>query len=99
MNWKKRVDAAYTVEAAGVMAAVLITIVILLNGAFYIREKTVGAMRLHTTVEQERHALSARKESEISRQTVGAGWELTITVPVFRPEESLRQWSLVEERP
>lgn len=94
---RRKINAAYTVEAAGVMAAVLLTVLILISGAFHIHEKTVGAMRLHTEVEKERHGVAAIDETNISRTVEGKGWELSITAPVFRPEESLRMWSLMEE--
>lgn len=89
--------AGYTVEAAGVMAVVLFTIMILVNQAFRIHAETVGYFRLHTQVEWDRHAVENVEEDEVCRQAAGSGWELEITAPVFRPENSLRLWSLAED--
>lgn len=94
---RRRIRASYTVEAAGVMAAVLVTIMMLLNAAFHIHAETVGAMKLHTQVEKERHAVESADEQEVTLQAAGSRWRLEITAPVFRPEESLRMWSLAEE--
>ncbi len=88
--------ASYTVEAAGVMAVVLFTVMFLLNQAFHIRAETVGKFLLHEAVERKRHEIAHADESEISDSSSGLRWSLEITVPVFRPEESLRMWSLME---
>lgn len=89
--------AAYTVEAAGVMAVVLFTIMILINQAFRIHAETTGYFALHEAVEQERHAVENRDEAEIVRRAGGSHWSLEITAPVYRPENSLRLWSLAED--
>lgn len=94
---QRRIRASYTVEAAGVMAAVLVTIMILLSTAFHVHEQVTGALKLHTQVEKERHETDAVKDGEVTRQAQGKGWSLEITAHVFRPEESLRMWSLAEE--
>lgn len=91
-------DAGYTVEAAGVMSAVLLTIMVLLSSAFHIHQEVLVLMRLHTSVEQARHAVSAVDEDEISMEAEGDGdsGSFVISAPVFRPENSLRMWSLLE---
>ena len=89
--------ASYTVEAAGVMAVVFFTIMILMNQAFRLHAETVGNFVLHAAVEQERHAVENRTEAEVVRQAEGRDWSLEITAPVFRPENSLRMWSLAED--
>lgn len=94
---ERTVRASYTVEMAGVMAVVLFTILILLNRAFGFQAETVGYFRLHETVEKERHLIQNMEEKEIKREDSGNGWELEITAPVFRPENSLRIWSLAED--
>lgn len=100
MGMKRRVctglNAGYTVEAAGVMSAVLLTIMVLLCSAFHIHHEVLTLMRLHTSVEQARHAISAVDEDEISMEAEGNGGTLAIRAPVFRPENSLRMWSLLE---
>lgn len=91
-----RLKSGYTVEAAGVMSAVLLTIMILLTAAFRIHKEVWGSMRLHTMVEQERHAVSSIDKTEIYMQAEAGEKVLTIIAPVFRPENSLRMWSLLE---
>lgn len=88
--------AVYTVEAAGVMSAVLLTVMILLTSAFQIHKEVQTAMKLHTSVEQARHAVSSVEEREIRMQADTGSGALTISAPVFRPENSLRMWSLLE---
>lgn len=89
-------DAGYTVEAAGVMSAVLLTIMVLLSSAFHIHQEVLVLMRLHTSVEQARHAVSAVDEDEVSMEAERDGGSFIISAPVFRPENSLRMWSLLE---
>ena len=89
---------SYTVEAAGVMAVVLFTVMILLNQAFHMRAETVGIFTVHETVERDRHALEYLNEKDIIRKKSGMRWSMDLTVPVFRPEESLRLWSLMEDK-
>lgn len=91
-----RLKAGFTVEAAGVMSAVLLTVMILLNAAFHIHREVFEAMKLHTSVEQIRHAVSSAEEKKIQMQADTGNGSLTITAPVFRPEDSLRMWSLLE---
>lgn len=90
------IDAGYTVEAAGVMAVIFFVMMILLNQAFHVRAETVGKFALHETVEEERHQIDNQDEAEITRQSQGVRWSLELSVPVFRPETSLRMWSLAE---
>lgn len=78
------------------MSAVLLTIMILLTAAFRIHKEVWESMRLHITVEQERHAVSSIDKTEIYMQAEAGEKELTIIAPVFRPENSLRMWSLLE---
>lgn len=96
---KAALAASYTVEAAGVMATVFFIIMILMNQAFRLHGETVGYFALHETVERERHAVENKKEAKVTRRADGNGWELEITAPVFRPENSLRMWSLAEDLP
>lgn len=91
-----KLQAGYTVEAAGVMALVLITIMVLVNQAFRIHTETVSAFSLHEAVEQKRHAVEHVSEREITMSARGHIWDLEITASVFRPEETLRMWSLTE---
>ncbi len=94
---QKEVRASYTVEAAGVMAAVLFTILFLMNRALSFRAETVGYFGVHEAVERDRHLIENMEEREISRQDSGSGWSMEITTSVFRPEHSLRLWSLAED--
>ena len=96
---KAALPGSYTVEAAGVMAAVLLVLMILMNQAFRMRAETVGAFQLHETVERERHEAGQVDEDTITCQDDGPGWSLEVTMSVFRPEQSLRLWSLAEEQP
>jgi hypothetical protein len=93
---KKEVIASYTVEAAGVMAIIFFVIMILLNQAFHVRGETVGKFVLHEEVERARHQIENKDEQEIIRRSQGIRWGLELTVPIFRPENSLRMWSLAE---
>jgi hypothetical protein len=92
-----RVQGSYTVETAGVMAVILFTIMILFNTAFHLRVETVGEFEVHELVEKERHAVESIREEEISHQAEGQRWSLEVTAPVYRPEDSLRLWSLAEQ--
>ncbi len=95
---KQELPAGYTVEAAGVMSVVLFSIMVLIGQAFRIHAETKGAFGLHTAVEHKRHEIDQIEEQEIIMETSGNGWQLEICVPVFRPEDELRAWSIVEER-
>lgn len=94
---RRALAAEYTVEAAGVMAVVLFTIMILMNQAFRLHAETTGYFSLHEAVEKERHAVDNRDEAEIVRKAAGSHWNLEIAAPVYRPENSLRMWSLAED--
>lgn len=94
---RKCLRASYTVEAAGVMAVVLFTVMILVNQALSLHAETTGGFALHEEVERERHAVEQIEELDITRQAEGRQWSLEITAPVFRPENSLRMWSLAED--
>ena len=104
MKYKKEragyqsLPAGYTVEAAGVMAVVFFTIMVLMNQAFRIHAETKGVFGLHEAVERERHAILHTEETEITMETQGGAWEREITAAVFRPEETLRAWSLTKEQ-
>lgn len=89
--------AGYTVEAAGVMAVVFFTVMVLIGQAFRIHAEVSGSFVLHEAVEQKRHAIEQIDEREIVLEKTGSHWHLEICAPVFRPEEELRAWSLVEE--
>lgn len=78
------------------MAVVFLTIMVLLNQAFHVRAETVGNFSVHEAVEHERHSIRNADKQEITRQGQGMRWSVEITAPVFRPEESLRMWSLLE---
>lgn len=93
---EREVAASYTVETAGVMAVILLVVMILLNQAFHVRGETVGKFVVHQDVERERHLIENQDEQEITRQSQGIRWSLELTAPVFRPENSLRMWSLAE---
>ncbi|MCD8225627.1 MAG: hypothetical protein LUC99_12420 [Clostridiales bacterium] len=93
---KRQVRGNYTVEAAGVMAAVLFAIMLVLGQAFHVHAQTKGSFALHEEVEKERHLVENIDEDEISRQGEGQRWSLQITSPVFRPENSLRLWGMLE---
>lgn len=96
--WKeKRLCASITVEAAGVMAVVLFTIMVLMGQAMSWSARAAGMFALHETVERERHQIEHAEERIIKRQAEGNGWNLEISAPVFRPETALRMWSLVED--
>ncbi len=90
------VRASYTIEAAGVMAAVFLAVMVLLNQAFHIRSETVGNFVVHEAVERARHKIENQDELEITRQAQGMRWSIELTTPVFCPENSLRMWSLAE---
>ena len=94
---EKTLRASITVEAAGVMAVVLFTIMVLIGQAMSWNARATGMFALHETVERERHLIEHAEESKISRQAEGNGWSLEITAPVFRPEKMLRMWSLAED--
>lgn len=96
--YKIRLQASYTVEAAGVMAVVFLTMMVLLNQAFHIRAETVGSFQIHEMVEKERHEIIHSDEKEITHADQGKSWSLEITSPVFRPEEMIRMWSMLEEK-
>ncbi len=92
-----RIGASYTVEAAGVFAIVLFTVLILLGEAFSLRAEAEGKLSTHEEVEYERHLISNIDEKEITRSKKGQNWSALVTLPVFRPENSLRTWSLFME--
>lgn len=93
---KRAVKASYTVEAAGVMAIVFFVMMILLNQAFHVHAETAGSFAVHEEAERERHKTENEDEGEITRETQGMRWSLDLTVPVYRPEDSLRIWSLAD---
>lgn len=93
-----RLQASYTVEAAGVMAVLFFTIMILLNQAFHIRAETVGCFQVHEAVEKERHEIAHSDDKEITHAASGVRWSIEVTSPVFRPEEAIRMWSMLEEK-
>ncbi len=93
---RQRVTASYTVEAAGVFSIVLFTVFILFSEAFAIRAEAEGKLSVYEEVEYERHLIANSGDKEISRDKEGKGWSISVTQPVFRPENSLRKWSLLE---
>lgn len=93
----RKVQAGYTVEAAGVMTLVLVTIMVLMNQAFRIHAETAGVFALHEAAEKKRHAIESVSEKEVIMSMHRHNWNLEITAPVFRPEETLRMWSLTED--
>ena len=94
---RKRLRGSYTVEAAGVMAVVFFTMLVLFHQAFYMGAWTAGTFQVHQQVERERHQIVHKDERSITRGKQGQGWQADITARVFRPEESLRMWSILEE--
>ncbi len=94
---EKCLRASITVEAAGVMSIVLLTIMVLMGQAMRWNSRAAGMFALHETVERERHQIEHAEERTIKRQAEGKGWNLEISAPVFRPEKALRMWSLVED--
>lgn len=88
--------AAYTVEAAGVMAVVFFTIMTLMNQAFHLQAETLGNFDLHLQVETERHKIDNSDKFKIIKAAEGSSWSLEISAPVYRPENFLRMWSLTE---
>ncbi|MDO4267122.1 MAG: hypothetical protein Q4C73_01520 [Eubacteriales bacterium] len=96
---RKELRASLTVEAAGVMSVVLFSLMILLGQAFDLRAETVGEFQLHLEADQARHLIENAGETEIIRSSGGTGWSLEIAASVFRPEKSLRMWSLAEDIP
>lgn len=91
-----QVSGSMTVEMAGVMAAVLFTVMVLLQTAFRLRAETVGEFQIHEQVEQERHKMESIGEDTVSHEGGASWWSLKVTAPVFRPENSLRLWSIAE---
>lgn len=89
-------QASYTVETAGVMSLVLLTIMILINQAFRLHEETKSIFALHESVERARHEICNIEKQQICGKAGGVGWKIEITAPVFRPEEALRLWSLTK---
>ena len=94
---EKSLCASITVEAAGVMAVVLFTIMVLMGQAMSWSARAGGMFALHETVERERHQIEHAEERRIKRQAEGNEWNLEISAPVFRPETALRMWGLVED--
>ena len=94
---RKRLRGSYTVEAAGVMAVVFFTMLVLFHQAFYMGAWTAGTFQVHQQVERERHQIVHKDERSITRGKQGQSWQADITARVFRPEESLRMWSILEE--
>ncbi len=95
---RRRLPGSYTVEAAGVFSIVLFTVLILLTEAFAVRAEAEGKLSVHEEVEYERHLIANIGEKEISRSKKGQNWSISVTLPVFRPEDSLRRWSVLEGR-
>ena len=93
-----KMRASFTVEAAGVMAAVMFVIMILISQALHLRAETVGKFSVHEEVEQMRHLVENAEKKEIIRSRAGAGWQFEIEAQVFRPESFLRKWSLAEDK-
>ncbi|MCD8169373.1 MAG: hypothetical protein LUE94_08700 [Clostridiales bacterium] len=53
------VKGSFTVEAACIMAAVLLSISVMIHQAAHVRDEAVGAMGLHEAVEKGRHEKGA----------------------------------------
>ena len=97
MQKKKGLRASMTAEAAGVMAVVLTTLMVLMGQAMSWSARAAGNFMLHENVEWERHQIEHDQEERIQRRADGSNWNLEISAPVFRPEKSLRMWSLAED--
>lgn len=94
---RMKLRASFTVEAAGVMAAVMFVIMVLISQAFRLKAETVGKFSVHEEAERLRHLTEYMEEEIVCRKT-GTGWQLEIELQQFRPEKFLRKWSLVEDR-
>lgn len=94
---KKCLQASITVEAAGIMSIVLLTIMVLLGQAMRWSSRTAGMFVLHEEIERKRHLIESAEEAKVKEQAYGSGWDLEISAPVFRPEKAMRRWSLVED--
>lgn len=93
-----KLRASMTVEAAGVMAVVLTTLLVLMGHAMNWSARAAGSFALHETVERERHQIEYAEKNQVKEHANGNNWSLEITAPVFRPEKMLRMWSLAEDR-
>ena len=93
-----KLRASMTVEAAGVMAVVLTTLLVLMGQAMNWSARAAGSFALHETVERERHQIEHAEKNQVKEHANGNNWSLEITAPVFRPEKMLRMWSLAEDR-
>ncbi len=94
---KPRLNASFTLEAAGIMATIFLSIAFVLGFAFQQEIQVRTTMKLHREMEIERHALENVDEKEIEKQWKGNGWEREMRARVFRPEKDLRIFSLLEE--
>lgn len=94
---EKSLRAGITVEAAGVMSIVLLTIMVLLGQAMRLNSRAAGMFALHEEIEKKRHLIESAEEERIKSQAEGTGWNLEISAPVFRPEKAMRRWSLLED--
>lgn len=89
MKKLKGVKAGFTVEAAGVTAAVLISFLILIKVAIDQSNQIRETMEVHQQVEVERHNIETGLNEKVTKDF--------ITSSAFRPEQYLRLWSLFEE--
>lgn len=85
----KSVKAGFTVEAAGVTSAVLISFLVLIRAAIVQSNQIKETMELHQQVEVERHQIETGLSETVTKDF--------ITSSAFRPEQYLRLWSLFEE--
>lgn len=79
------------------MAVVLFTVMIILRAAFSLQAEVSQIMKIHQMVEEERHAIINKDKQQIEKAWQGIGFNIKISAPVFRPEKSLRQWSIMED--
>ena len=73
------VKGSFTVEAACIMAAVLLSISMMIHQAARIRDETVGAMGLHEAVEKGRHEKGAELHVVASMVQDNMGRPMTLS--------------------
>ena len=73
------VKGSFTVEAACIMAAVLLSISMMIHQAARVRDETVGAMGLHEAVEKGRHEKGAELHVVASMVQDNMGRPMTLS--------------------
>lgn len=70
---KKRMSGSFTVEAAIVMAVVLWALLVSIQAAYRVRDKTAGAMAVQEAVQRLRHNESEPVDEAVSWAEIRAG--------------------------